>query len=199
MIGSVTRLNMLRTSLVALPLLFMGCSKMESGSRDIEIETSEGTVHAKQTQVDAIPQKITRVTGDELKQLSSLPENSAFVRKYISDVTNPDLVDYDDAFLAWKADSSEEYSNEDVVMIVGGYLGNRCILDFDMEWVRVEDQYGTDFAVRAKKSEVMIFPFSSVHKRIEDQEHGFVHGVYHALKDLLESGDYAPRNAESGG
>lgn len=187
---------MLRMSTIALLLVITGCAKMEQESRDIEIETSEGTVHAKQSQVDSFPQKITKVDGQDLQQLSSIPRDVAFVKKYKPTTTNPTLVDYDEAFLAWKSDTSGEYSDEDVVRIVGGYLGNRCIADFDMEWVRVEDEYGTDFAVRAKKSEVMIFPFSSVQKRIEDQEHGFVHGIYHALKDLLESGDYKPRDEE---
>ncbi len=187
---------MLRTSTIALLLVINGCARMEEKSRDIEIETPEGTVHARESQVDSFPQKITKVAGQDLQQLSSVPSDIAFVKKYKPTATNPTLVDYDEAFLAWKSDTSGEYSDDDVVMIVGGYLGNRCLADFDMEWVRVEDEYGTDFAVRAKKSEVMIFPFSSVQKRIEDQEHGFVHGIYHTLKDLLESDDYKPRNAE---
>jgi hypothetical protein len=176
-----------------------GCSRMDPESRDIEIETSEGTVHAKHSQVDSFPQKISTLEGDDLQQLAAIPPNDAFVKKYKPEITSPTLLDYDDAFLAWKSDMSGEYSDEDVVMIVGGYLGNRCIADFDMEWVRVEDEFGTDFAVRAKKSEVMIFPFSSVQKRIDNNEHAFVHGVYHALKDLLESGDYKPRDAEDSG
>jgi len=167
---------------------------MENESQEVEIETPEGTVRVEQLQVEPIPQKITLVEGNDLEQLTSFPADNAFVKKYKPEVVEPTLVDYDDAFHAWQNDESGEYFDDDVIKIVGGYLGNRCIADFDVQWVRVEDQFGTDYAIRAKKSEVMIFPFSSVRKRIVKHEHGFVHGVYHTLKHLLESDNNMPRD-----
>ena len=65
-----------------------------------------------------------------------------------------------------------------------------------MEWVTVTDEYGTDYAVRSKSVEVMAFPFSTVLKRIEDKEHDFLHGVYHTLKQRLESSDNMRRDSE---
>lgn len=185
---------MLITTLTLSLVLMAGGPEAEGDSKEVEIKTSEGTVRVQQSQVEATPQKITPLKGDQLKQLASLPKNDAFVKHYKPDTIEPTLVDYDEAFIAWQKDKTGKYSADDVVMIVGGYLGNRCIADFDMQWVRVEDEYGTDFAVRAKKSEVMIFPFSSVQKRVNASNSGFVHGVYHALKNLFESGNHDPRD-----
>ena len=42
----------------------------------------------------------------------------------------------------------------------------------------VTDQDGTDYAVRAKKFEVMSFPFSSVEKRVERNQYDFMVGIY---------------------
>jgi hypothetical protein len=65
-----------------------------------------------------------------------------------------------------------------------------------MEWVTVSDEYGTNYAVRGKSAEVMAFPFSSVLKRIENNEHDFMYGVYYAVKGALESGDYKSRTTK---
>ena len=58
-----------------------------------------------------------------------------------------------------------------------------------MEWVTVNDEYGTDYAVRSTKVELMTFPFSTVLKRIEDKQHDFVYGVYYTVKEMLTSGN----------
>ena len=71
--------------------------------------------------------------------------------------------------------------------MLGAFLGNKLVKDFDMEWVVVTDMYGTDFAVRGKKVEVMSFPFSSVAKRIESHQFDFMNGVYFAVKNAVEN------------
>ncbi len=183
--------NMFYTALtVSLVLLAAGA---EAESEEIEIKTPQGTVRVKQSQVEPTPQKITVIQGDKLKQLAALSHDARFLKNYRPDAKEPTLHDYDEAFNGWRRDKSDKYSADDVVLIVGGYLGNRCVADFDMQWVRVEDEYGTDFAVRAKTSDVMIFPFSSVQKCIKNPSPGFVHGVYHAVKSLLEANKAAPR------
>ncbi|MEM8953401.1 MAG: DUF3806 domain-containing protein [Verrucomicrobiota bacterium] len=73
--------------------------------------------------------------------------------------------------------------------ILGAYPGQLMVEDFDMEWVMVADQYGQDYAVRDKTSELMSFPFSSMMERIEDKEHDLIHGVYHVLKHEVENGE----------
>ena len=62
-----------------------------------------------------------------------------------------------------------------------------------MEWVTVTDEYGTDYAVRSTKVEVMSFPFSTVLKRIENKKYDFVHGAYYTVKEMLTNGQYQVR------
>ncbi|QDV88774.1 DUF3806 domain-containing protein [Planctomycetes bacterium TBK1r] len=80
-----------------------------------------------------------------------------------------------------------------MIQITGGCLGNKGVTDFDLEWITVADEYGTDDAVRSAKVEVMSFPFSTVLKRIEDKKYDFVHGVYFTVKEMLTNGEYQVR------
>jgi hypothetical protein len=171
-----------------LVLLFAanGCTDVEPKSTPIYVPTPEGEVVAHELSVDPTPQKITVVTGNELNELRRLADHGpAFVASYLPEVTNPDLKDYDRAFRAWQLSQRKAHSKEQVIELLGGVLGRKCIADLDMEWVTVTDQYGTDFAVRSKSLEVMGFPFSTVMKRIEDGEYDFLYGVYHTLKHTI--------------
>ena len=172
----------------------LGCSETSEESSTIHIETPEGNVSVSKSTVEPVSQKITIVTGEKLKRLESLSKQGpAFVAAYVADVPEPDLQDYDRAFHAWQTSEKKQHSNEEVIEILGGYLGNRCIADHDMEWVTVTDEYGTDYAIRSKTVEVMAFPFSTVLKRIEANEHDFLNGVYYAIKHTLASGEYKER------
>lgn len=167
---------------------------MTEEPHEIRIDTPDGEVTAHDTNVEATPQSITVVDGEDLEWLQSLDDASPeFVAHYLPDVTKPSLRDYDTAFRAWQQDEAPAYSDMQVIQLIGGYLGNKLVADFDMEWVMVTDEYGTDYAVRSTKVEVMSFPFSSVVKRIEDNEYNFVHGVYYTIKEMLTNGDYKLR------
>ena len=152
------------------------------------------------TSVEAVPQKITILVGDELKAIQSLSDSGGdFVASYIPGVASPGLEDYDEAFRLWQISDSPSHTSQEVVDVLGSYLGNRCVSDFDMEWVLVEDEYGTDYAVRGKTIDVMAFPFSSVLKRIESQQYKFMLGIYNAVGESIESGRYRKRDpGESG-
>jgi len=183
---------------ITLLLTFCGCNDMSNGPTPVQINTPDGNVVAHKSTVDPTPQQINAVTGDELKHLESLAAQApSFAAAYLGDKADPDLKDYDEAFRVWQTSKKPQHSNDQVVEIIGGYLGNKCIADFDMEWVTVTDEFGTDYAVRGKTVDVMSFPFSTVLKRIEKSEHGFLFGVYHATKQMLESGDYRSRETES--
>ena len=190
-------------SAVALLMMVIGCSDMSDNSapqesKPINIETPDGNVVANKTTADPTPQAITIVTGDELAMLHSLGSDGPdFVNTYLPNTNDPDLNDYDNAFRAWQTSESKQHSNEEVIELLGSYLGNKCIADLDMQWVTVSDEYGTDYAVRGTKFEVMAFPFSTVMKRVEDDEYDFLYGVYHTIKQTLESGDYKERDDTS--
>jgi hypothetical protein len=191
--------NSMRVSrLLALLLAAIGCSDVSNNQSTITIKTPDGNVVANKSTVDPVSQKITAVTGDELKGLQTLTQDApTFVAAYLPQTPDPDLKDCDLAFRAWQISDNKQHSSQQVVEILGGYLGNKCVADFDMEWVTVTDEYGTDYAVRSKTVDVMAFPFSTVLKRIENNEHDFLYAVYYAIKQTLESGDYMRRDPES--
>ena len=169
---------------------------MADEPHEIRIDTPDGQVIAHDTNVASTPQTVTAVVGDDLAWLQSLGgDGPQFVSHYLPTVTEPTLKDYDAAFRAWQQDPSPPYDSQQVIQIVGGYLGNKCVTDFDMEWVTVTDEYGTDYAVRSTKVEVMSFPFSTVLKRIEDKNYDFVHGVYYTVKEMLTNGEYKVRRS----
>ena len=114
---------------------------------------------------------------------------AAVVLLYI--FSNPFLVD--EAFRAWQLESSRHHSEQEVENLVGAYLGQRLAKDLDMEWVSVTDEYGTDYAVRSRKYEVMSFPFAVVSKRIQDSKYDFLVAVYHAVEHTLKESDHMPR------
>ncbi len=185
---------MTRFLAITVLIFTFGCSTVTDEPHEIKIDTPDGEVIAHDTNVEPTPQTITVVAGDDLNWLQSLGgDGPKFVSTYLPSVTDPTLKDYDAAFRAWQQDQSPRYDDQQVIQIIGGYLGNRCVSDFDMEWVTVTDEYGTDYAVRSTKVELMSFPFSTVLKRIEDEEYDFVHGVYYTVKEMLTNGEYKVR------
>jgi hypothetical protein len=185
-----TSIRLARYFVFTLLLLITGCNHVTNEPHEVRINTPDGEVIAYDTKVEATPQTVAVVDGDDLAWLQSLAnEGPRFVSHYVPNVTEPGLKDYDAAFRAWQLDDSAPYSDQQVIKMIGGYLGNKCIADFGMEWVTVTDEYGTDYAVRSTKVEVMSFPFSTVMKRIEDKKYDFVHAVYYTVKEMLTSGE----------
>ncbi len=177
---------MTRFASVTVVLLFAGCGHVTEDPQKITINTPDGQVTAHRAMVQPTPQTITVVVGDELAWLQSLGKDGPrFVAHYVPGAVEPTLKDYDHAFRAWQSDRSPSFDDQQVIQIVGAYLGNKLVAELEMEWVTVSDEYGTDYAVRSHKVEVMSFPFSTVRRRIEDEEYDFVHGVYYTTKEML--------------
>lgn len=185
---------MMRLFATTVLILSIGCSPVIEEPHEIRIDTPDGEVTAHEKNVEATPQTFIVVDGDDLAWLQSLDDASPqFVSHYLPDVAEPSLKDYDAAFRSWQQDESSPYTDQQVIQLVGGYLGNKLVADFDMVWVTVTDEYGTEYAVRSTKVEVMSFPFSTVLKRIEDKKHDFVHGVYYTVKEMLTNDEYKVR------
>lgn len=108
-------------------------------------------------------------------------------------VEKPTMQDFDVAFARWQKEGTRRYSEERVVELLGAYLGSRLVADVNMEWVVVNDQYGRDFAVRAKNYEALSFPFAVVAKRIQKNEYDFMVGVYEALRYSIKNGEVKRR------
>jgi hypothetical protein len=167
-----------------------GCSDSNPGPKSITIQTPDGAVTADQTQVENYPQQIKKLTADEVAPLlAHAARANEFLAAYAPTQSEPDLKDFDVAFRNWQTSQSPAHSQDEVVQILGAYLGKKCVETLPMEWVSVTDEYGTDYAVRGTTQELMAFPFSTVQKRIDDKEHDFIHGVYHTIKHQMESGE----------
>ncbi len=178
---------------VAFTLSIPGIS-MSSEPRTKTINTPDGSITTTTTTVEPIPQQIKIASSNDVKKLNSYASQGVrFVSTYLPRVSNPTLKDFDEAFRMWQLEKKPRYTQQQVIDMLGSYLGNKLITDFQMEWVIVTDQYGTDYAVRAKKYEVLSFPFSSVMKRIDKNQYDFMVGIYHTIKASIVSGDYKAR------
>jgi len=167
---------------------------MAETPKTITIQTPDGLVTAKTITVESKPQKIETVSAKQRISIdAAAAKANRFVSDYLPGVSNPSLTDFDDAFSLWQAEARRRYTEQQVIDILGAYLGNRLAADFQMEWILVTDQDGTDYAVRGKKFEVMSFPYASVAKRIENKKHEFMSGVYYTVKDAIEKGDFKVR------
>jgi hypothetical protein len=152
------------------------------------IRTPEGAVSMTSKMVSPVLQEVVLLKAEKLEKIVELNKAAIqFLSAYNPGAT-PSLKTYDEAFRLWQRDHASPFSVDDVVERLGAYLGSRLAKDFDMEWVHVTDEYGTDLAVRARKYEVTSFPFSSVAKRIQNKQYDFMVGVYYAVQDAIASG-----------
>jgi len=167
---------------------------MSQESRTEKIDTPDGQIDTTVKTVDPTPQKITIASAEVVQAFDSYASKGRkFVTTFVPEVEKLTLKDFDLAFKLWQHQSKSNYTEQQVIEILGAYLGSKLIKDYEMEWVLVEDEYGTDYAVRGIKFEVMSFPFSSVLKRIENNENDFMFGVYHTVGSSLKSGNYKAR------
>ena len=158
------------------------------------VETPDGPVEATVTTVAPVPQEILKLTPDELKAIQADASRAA---KFIAACTQSklkeewELKDLDEAFAIWgSVENANKLSEQEVMNIVGSAFGEYCVKHLKMKWVKLKDQYGTNYAIRSQISEVMGFPHSTVQKRIESKEHSFMVPVFFSIKQMLESGEY---------
>jgi len=184
---------------IAACMLFLGVAV--SGCRDrhrVEDKTiagPDGPISVKQTTVDMFPQKERDLTAGEVRKISEYAGKlAAFVRAHGVETDKPTLKDCDLAFANWQsAPKPRKYRNEDVTQILGTTLGEHLVHELEMRWIVVTDRYGTDFAVKGKGRDVMAFPFSTVLKRIESGENGFLEPVFDSIRETLRDEKYAPK------
>lgn len=182
---------------VSPAVLFSSCDnpsqqasdKPSQQTNEFTIATDEGAVSGHTFNMGAFPQKIVPVSIDESRQFEAwASEAASFLTAYGTPQSGNELKQFDEAFKAWQDSTTKSHPDQYVINVLGAYLGQRMVQDFNMEWVVVVDKYGRDYAVRHKTSNASAFPFSSVMKRIEDKEHDFIYGVYHIIKNEIENG-----------
>ncbi len=169
-----------------LLLMFQASETMADSKKTQEVKLPNGeTVTNTVTNVAPTHQKTRVLNKQELSNIDAQSKEAlAFVKYYLPKVKSADLKDYDLAFRAWQLSKEKRYSDAQVTQMLGSYLGNKCATDLNMEWVEINDEYGTDFAVRGKKAEVISFPYSIVQKRIEKKQYDFLYGVFYTIEKI---------------
>jgi hypothetical protein len=121
----LTESEPMRVLVLTLILLATGCTETQSVPTPITIQTPDGDFTAQKSIGEPVPQKVDAITGDALKRLEALSaQGPGFVATYLPNTPKePDLKDYDLAFRAWQTSKSPQHSKEQVVEILGGYLG----------------------------------------------------------------------------
>jgi hypothetical protein len=59
-------------------------------------------------------------------------------------------------------------------------------LNPEYDWCMVEDEYGRDPAIRYRDTTLLLFPLTMLSKRIEEDGHVDVAGLYHGLREQLD-------------
>lgn len=66
---------------------------------------------------------------------------------------------------------------------LGSAFGELLNLKYEAKWVHITDEYGEEIAINCKGSDMLMFPYSSIQKRIESKESYF----FVALEKLAQS------------
>ena len=156
--------------------------------KEITIETPAGNVKCTTENVKNFIQQVKPLTPEDMAEINAFATRGPeFVAAQFPNLENPGLVDYDKAFCQWQRAVIKGHSPDEVIQILGAVLGNAMVAEYDMEWVVITDEYGTDFAVRGTgEAEVVSFPFSSVYKRIADNKYDFMNGIFYSVKQAFE-------------
>lgn len=73
---------------------------------------------------------------------------------------------------------------------LGIVLGQVLALHPDLSWVTVQDDYGTDPALRYKTTSILVFPLTMISKRVEDGREVEVEYLYEATLTHVREVEY---------
>lgn len=81
--------------------------------------------------------------------------------------------------------------DEDALITLGGAFGDVIAETLSLDWVIVEDEYGSDFAIKHPTKMVVAFPLTMILKQVEQGEEinltELYHGVVEALRQQIEA------------
>lgn len=157
-------------------------------AQERQIEGPDGQITLKTSVAEPVPQQIVPLGVSELQWIEERVARAAQFLAAYQPGAAPSLQAYDQAFQRWHGDKGQLFMDQDVVDMLGAWLGHCLAAEFDMDWVFVTDQFGTDLAVRSRTDEILSFPFASVAKRIENMQPDFMAGVRLALRDVISRG-----------
>ncbi len=77
-------------------------------------------------------------------------------------------------------------SNAYELQCLGVALGDAFVQELHMEWVVIEDEHGTDFAVLMPGTSIMLFPLTMISKRVERGEQVDVFDMFNSIAAQIE-------------
>lgn len=96
------------------------------------------------------------------------------------------LLELDEAFEKWLISGKrDQYSDRDVIAILGAAFGQHCAQALKMEWVQIKDMDGETVGLRGIVIDVKTFPYSVVSKRIAASEFGFFVPVFGTIQGMM--------------
>jgi hypothetical protein len=96
----------------------------------------------------------------------------------------------DEVFEQWMTDTSKTKKDADFVTnSCGAAFGQYLVDNYNMKWIIVKDDYGTDYAVIHKKWNIIAYPPSSVRKGIEQDKRNFFSSIELTVKQQIKDGD----------
>ncbi|MCP4176835.1 MAG: DUF3806 domain-containing protein [bacterium] len=154
------------------------------------IKTTEGQIEYTSSQVEGSCQH-TELNDEDKKSIKEYEKLGINVlNKYIG-ANNVSIVSFkelDMAFKTWLNDNDESRTpDNDIGNGLGIIFGIKLVESLGMEWKKVTDEYGTDFAVLHQNNNTMAFPVSSVFKRIESKESDFFCNISQVIKNRIDA------------
>ena len=137
--------------------------------------------------VEEFPQSIEPLNESQLSLINGWAED---VEQFLARYNESSL---DGAYQAWTESREKEPTRDEVISLMGAYLGNHLVSDHDMEWVMIRDQYGEERGVRHRSLQILVFPFDTIIKRIGTNEFGFIEAVCNTVADAIEKAGVAKR------
>jgi hypothetical protein len=135
------------------------------------------------------PETVEDPSDDELQRIRGYANDLGFFLQAFlgSNLTTWALSDLDRAFSAWQLSADQgRFTSERVVEITGAAFGEYCNRHLRSRWLMISDAAGSGAAIRSESSRVTGWPFSTVRKRIEDNECDFFVPVYESLRRSVE-------------
>lgn len=145
----------------------------------LENETASGF----RAVVEPYPEEVFDLAADEIVLIRRNSELAASVFEVYGIPPDSEPLDkLDQSFRSWLSDR-RDWSDSEVVEILGAHFGEHCCTHLKMKWVRVQDRHGVALAVEGIDACFRAFPYSSIEKRIAANEHTFFRGIFVHLAD----------------
>jgi hypothetical protein len=96
----------------------------------------------------------------------------------------------DEVFNSWTNDKSKTKKEPDfVINSLGAAFGQYLVDHYNMKWIMISDEYGTDYAGLHKKWDIIAYPLSSVKKSIDQNKVDFFKNIELIIKEQIKEAE----------